>query len=232
MDSTGDALDIGNQLGAQTGYLDAYQGHGAVADPHGVMATWAAVKLHGVIVDNERGERFGDETIGYSEYARRAGPARRTCLADHRRADRRRMPAVLTDYQRLVEMRAIRWADDAPARATDRTRVTDREDARRYPQPPSATGPTTSGRTFASELRAPYGAIRVTGALFHTQGGLLVSPRAGVLRAGVEIPGLFAAGGAAAGMSGHGAAGYLAGNGLLAAVGLGYLAGRQGSAPV
>ncbi len=81
-------------------------------------------------------------------------------------------------------------------------------------------------------MRAPYGAIRVTGALFHTQGGLLVSPRAGVLRAGVEIPGLFAAGGAAAGMSGHGAAGYLAGNGLLAAVGLGYLAGRQGSAPV
>jgi fumarate reductase flavoprotein subunit len=61
---------------------------------------------------------------------------------------------------------------------------------------------------------------------------VLVGPRAGVLRDGAEVPGLFAAGGAAVGMSGHGASGYLAGNGLLAAVGLGYLAGRQTAAPV
>ena len=112
--STGDALDIGNQLGAQTGYLDAYQGHGAVADPHGVMATWAAV-MHGAIVVNERGERFGDETIGYSEYAALvlAQPGGHAWLIIDERIDgecRR-----FTDYQRLVEMRAIRWADDARA---------------------------------------------------------------------------------------------------------------------
>ena len=35
------------------------------------------------------------------------------------------------------------------------------------------------------------------------------------------------AGGAAIGISGHGAAGYRAGNGLLSALGLGYLAGRE-----
>ena len=74
---------------------------------------------------------------------------------------------------------------------------------------------------------APYGVVRITGALFHTQGGLLVNQRAAVLRHDQEIPGLFAAGGAAAGMSGHGAAGYMAGNGLLAAVGLGYIAGKE-----
>ena len=38
------------------------------------------------------------------------------------------------------------------------------------------------------------------------------------------IRGLYASGGAAAGVSGHGAAGYLAGNGLLPAFGLAYLA--------
>ena len=42
--------------------------------------------------------------------------------------------------------------------------------------------------------------------------------------AGEPIAGLYAAGGAAMGISGHGAAGYLAGNGLLSALGLAYLA--------
>jgi fumarate reductase flavoprotein subunit len=41
---------------------------------------------------------------------------------------------------------------------------------------------------------------------------------------------MFAAGGAAIGMSGHGASGYLAGNGLLAALGLGYIAGKHAAA--
>ena len=76
-------------------------------------------------------------------------------------------------------------------------------------------------------LEAPFGFVKVTGGLFHTQGGLMVSKDAAVLRGGVEVPGLYAAGGAAVGMSGHGASGYLAGNGLLSALGLGYLAGTD-----
>ena len=69
--------------------------------------------------------------------------------------------------------------------------------------------------------------VKVTGALFHTQGGLAVDNNARVLRKGRPISGLYAAGGAAVGMSGSGAGGYLAGNGLLAALGLGYLAGHH-----
>jgi fumarate reductase flavoprotein subunit len=41
---------------------------------------------------------------------------------------------------------------------------------------------------------------------------------------GEVIHGLYAAGGAAVGISGHGSDGYLAGNGLLAAFGFAYLA--------
>ncbi len=82
------------------------------------------------------------------------------------------------------------------------------------------------GRTvFEAPLAAPYAAVRVVPALFHTQGGLVVDEHARVLRpGGSPIPGLYASGGAAAGISGHGAAGYLAGNGLLPAFGLAYLA--------
>ena len=74
----------------------------------------------------------------------------------------------------------------------------------------------------------PYYGVKVTGALFHTQGGLSVDTQAKVLRKdNSALPNLFAAGGAAVGVSGKGVEGYLSGNGLLMAVSLGYLAGRS-----
>lgn len=74
-------------------------------------------------------------------------------------------------------------------------------------------------------LRPPYAGVRVQPALFHTQGGLRVDGQARVLdRSRRPIDGLYAAGGAAMGISGHGAAGYLAGNGLLTGFGLAVLA--------
>jgi fumarate reductase flavoprotein subunit len=70
-------------------------------------------------------------------------------------------------------------------------------------------------------------AVKVTGALFHTQGGLVIDAAARVQSAaGIALPNLFAAGGAACGVSGSGAEGYLSGNGLLTAVVLGRVAGR------
>ena len=75
--------------------------------------------------------------------------------------------------------------------------------------------------------RYGYYAVKVTGALFHTQGGLAVDSNGRVKRRdGTIFPNLFAAGGAAAGVSGSTAAGYLSGNGLLTATVLGRLAGR------
>jgi fumarate reductase flavoprotein subunit len=82
------------------------------------------------------------------------------------------------------------------------------------------------GRThFEAPLTPPYAAVKVVPALFHTQGGLVVDDYARVLTGQDEpIAGLYASGGAAASISGHGASGYLAGNGLLPALGLAYLA--------
>ena len=86
------------------------------------------------------------------------------------------------------------------------------------------------GRQFAPDQRCepPYHAVKVTGALFHTQGGLAIDATARVKRKdGVAFPNLFAAGGAAAGVSGPTAAGYLSGNGLLTATVLGRLTGIE-----
>jgi fumarate reductase flavoprotein subunit len=84
------------------------------------------------------------------------------------------------------------------------------------------------GRDFTSKpkLAAPYYGVKVTGALFHTQGGLVIDERGCVLDSrGVPLPNLFAGGGAACGLSGAHVWGYLSGNGLLSAVTVGRLAG-------
>ena len=46
--------------------MSAYQGHGSVATPHGILITWALM-IEGGIQVNERGERFANEHVGYSE---------------------------------------------------------------------------------------------------------------------------------------------------------------------
>jgi fumarate reductase flavoprotein subunit len=70
---------------------------------------------------------------------------------------------------------------------------------------------------------------RVTPGLFHTQGGLAIDTRGRVLKKdGTPIPNLYAGGGAAGGISGQtGAMGYASGNGLLTAIGLGYISGKD-----
>ena len=81
--------------------------------------------------------------------------------------------------------------------------------------------------TGRAPLAPPYKGVKVTGALFHTQGGLVVDDDARVVfEDGSKASNLFAAGGAAAGVSGGSASGYLSGNGLLTATVLGRIAGR------
>lgn len=84
------------------------------------------------------------------------------------------------------------------------------------------------GRRDCRRLEPPFHGVKVTGALFHTQGGLVVDAAARVLRTdGSPVANLYAGGGTAAGLSGHGPGGYFSGNGLLTALGYGMLAGRD-----
>ena len=78
---------------------------------------------------------------------------------------------------------------------------------------------------FKRRLAPPLYAIKVTGALFHTQGGLDIDAHCRVLREdGSPFVNLLAAGGAARGVSGNAVWGYLSGNGLLSAVAGGAIA--------
>ena len=226
--SRGDALRIGADVGADMAYLDAYQGHGSLAHPHAVVLTWATV-MHGAVLINALGRRFGDETEGYSEFGARtlAQPGGIAWMVYDARIHEAVQP--FADYRALQDAGAVRWCDDVDALAGVIGADSGELAATLRSARESAVGRADDvhGRVvWEAPLAPPYAAVKVTGALFHTQGGLRVDGNGRVLHTGgTPIAGLYAAGGAAAGISGHGAGGYLAGNGLLSALGLGYLAG-------
>jgi fumarate reductase flavoprotein subunit len=64
----GSAILWGQALGAGLADLGGYQGHGSWVTPQGALMTWA-VMMEGGVQLNARGERFHDETQGYSEAA-------------------------------------------------------------------------------------------------------------------------------------------------------------------
>ena len=62
----GDAVIWGEALGGEVQHMTAYQGHGSVATPHGILITWALMMDGGIQV-NSLGQRFSNEHHGYSE---------------------------------------------------------------------------------------------------------------------------------------------------------------------
>jgi len=222
----GEAISWGEALGARRRHLGAYQGHGNVAHPHGILITWATITEGGVQV-NTTGKRFWNEAQGYSEAAQAVlaqpdGVA--WTIFDARIAEIARQ---FEDFKNAEAQGAVITGDTVetlaakvglPADVLAKT-ITD------IP----AGGRDAFGRTWgAASLSAPFCAVKVTGALFHTQGGLEVDPTTAKVRRaeGGTFDNLYAAGGAACGVSGKGDSGYLSGNGLLAAVTLGFIAGR------
>jgi fumarate reductase flavoprotein subunit len=88
-------------------------------------------------------------------------------------------------------------------------------------------------KALTQPLAAPFYGAKVSGALAHTQGGLRIDLQARVLtEAGQIIPNLYAGGGTAAGISGNGCDGYMSGNGLLSALGLGLIAAEHAAAAI
>jgi flavocytochrome c len=225
----GDAVIWGEALGAQTEHLEAYQGHGSVAHPHGILISWA-VMMEGGFQVNSKGRRFSNEHSGYSEQARVVLAQPDGVAWDIFDARLNALGQEFEDYRQAQAHGAVYFADTAEALANmigvpAAIFAETLKDTRRYA---SQVTNDPFGRDFSTKplLEAPYYAIKITGSLFHTQGGLAVDGNARVKsKHGNTLPNLFAGGGAACGVSGPSDWGYLSGNGLLAAVTLGRLAG-------
>lgn len=226
----GEAILWGEQLGAVPAHLSGYQGHGSVAHPHGILVTWALMMEGGIQV-NINGRRFSNEHQGYSEQAVAvlAQPEKTAFnIFDARLCE---LGRKFEDFRNAEDSGAVITASSVAELANrigvDETALADTlQDCGALA---NSGAPDSFGRLFdpATLLAPPYSAVRVTGALFHTQGGLLVDEAARVKRSdGSAFQTLFACGGAACGVSGPDVSGYLSGNGLLTALALGHLAGK------
>ncbi|RPH43535.1 MAG: FAD-dependent oxidoreductase [Burkholderiales bacterium] len=231
----GSAISWGRLLGARLADLGGYQGHGSWAVPQGVLVTWALMTEGGVQV-NALGERFHDETEGYSEAAVRVLAQPGGIAWNVFDAPLLALARGFPDFRDAEAAGAVREASGVPALAAligcdaavlARTlaAAAPSADAPSVDAPDMAPAVRPQGRTFTRRLEPPFFAVKVTGALFHTQGGLDVDAHCRVLDAeGRPMPNLLAAGGAARGVSGNAVWGYLSGNGLLSAIAGGAIA--------
>ncbi len=228
----GDGILWGIELGAAVADMTAYQGLGTLADPQQVVVPHTLMIEGGFLV-NAEGRRFTHELANISGMCvpvleQPGGVAwvifdqlrHKSCL-EHS-----------VEQQQLVEVGAIKQADTwaeleslcqlpEGSLAGEQSHITEARNARLADR---------LGRDFTQlpTLEPPYCAVKVTGALFHTQGGLQVDATAAVVRAdGRRLPNLYAGGGAARGISGPEVTGYLPAMGLCMAITLGAIAGES-----
>ncbi|MEM5518290.1 FAD-dependent oxidoreductase [Henriciella sp. AS95] len=233
--SEGDAIILGEKLGAAVGDMGSYQGYAMLAEPGG-MTVPPNTLIEGGVILNTKGERFTDESediagmvLPLSEQPDGVGflifdqSIYRQCehIPEVRALKQAGLARQAPNMTRLAEMTGL------PASALQASLREIRQAARRGEED-------RLGRSWQGSHapRGGYYFIRVTGALYHTQGGLEIDDQARVLRSdGRPFTNLFAGGGSARSVSGPSSWGYLPAMGLTTAVTLGSIAG-QGAARI
>lgn len=220
----GDGIRLGAALGGALADMASYQGYAMLADPQGITVPPGVIVEGGVLL-NRRGERFVDETadIAGMVHPVLGQPEGIAWVVFDAVIEARN--AYTLEIRGLNDLAAIRHVADIAALAA----LTGASTTAIATTLAMLHGTDAYGRNWAGERapQPPFHAIRVCGGLYHTQGGLQIDSAARVLRAdGSALPNLFAAGGAARGVSGPSYWGYLPAMGLGSAVTTGWLAGR------
>jgi fumarate reductase flavoprotein subunit len=231
--ATGDGLRLGREVGGRLDRLGSCVVTPFLATPSQLVVSAPLVEL-GAILVNQAGRRFADETGATLALATavRAQPGRVAYLLfDDRIAAAARMLDPFFTHVVLPKTgrRGAGLEDLAKQFELDADGL--RTTVETFNGIVERGGDTFGRQRLRGTLEPPFHAIRVTGARWRTLGGLAVDDAARVLDAeGRPIPGLYAAGGAAAGLGGEGTEGAIAGTDALAALALARLAALDVSA--
>lgn len=232
--SHGAAIFLAEKLGAALGDMGSYQGYAMLSDPQGISVPPVLI-LEGGILVNRHGARFTDEMkdIAGMVHPMAEQPGGIGWLIYDSEIEQRCLH--VPEVAELTALNAAKTADSVPALAqaigADPENLVSAIAAANVAR--NNGGHDSVGRLWNAEHppKRPYRAMRVTGALYHTQGGVEIDARARVLRSdGSAFPNLFAGGGSARSVSGPSSWGYLPAMGLTTAVVLGRLAGMNAAA--
>ena len=225
----GDGIGWGKELGADTRDMGSYQALGSLAYPQMLVIPHTLLISGGLQVNNN-GERFQNELDDISgQTLNILKQPDGTCWIVY--DEKAHQDALrFEEYLSAVNLGVPKKAD-TPAALASKMKVPSENLVKTFHSSSNyynGLNIDPFGRDFKSGnvLEAPFYAIRVTGALFHTQGGLCIDQNASIVRPdNSRLPNLFAGGGAVRSVSGPGCQAYLPGMGLCTAVTLGRIAG-------
>ena len=222
--ATGEGILWAQELGAELQNMGAYQGHAF----HGVdnsQTLEQGVANNGGIIVNQEGNRFMSEYGGYSE------------LSPHVLAQTDHIAYLcFTDAQIEKSVKYAGWEEEGIvfkgataselATAIGADAATFEKTIAEY-QAAIEKGEDKFNRShLPSGFDGPYYAVKITGEIRHTQGGMSTDVAGHVVRPDKSlIKGLYAAGGCTEGFSSRGGAAYMSGNGLIQALVFGKIAG-------
>lgn len=213
--NTGDAVDWLVDLGADLRNMGACLRHGLMVAGHGTRLS-PALPFYGAVLLDSDGRRFVDEhSVGYSALAGivQARPGETAAMVWDEEALRRTRESEL--MRESIAAGAFRIYDDDAALAAA------------LHLSPGALADALAPHPGRRSLAPPYYHATVTHGVLTTQGGAAIDTSGRVLRGdGTPIPGLRAGGGVAVGLAGPDSAGYSSGNGLLSALGMGWIVGN------
>ncbi len=227
--ASGDAMTLGQRLGAAIADMGSYQGYGMLTDPQGISVPPGVIVEGGLMV-NLQGRRFVNEAedIAGVVHPVLAQPGGGAWVVFDAAIEQR--CAYIPETQQLMALNAAKSGDTIEALALAmgvEAAALGAALGEAHSAYASGTADRT-GRVWGQDAppSGPFRALKVRGAIYHTQGGLQVDHQARVVRAdGSLLPNLYAGGGSARGVSGPSFWGYLPAMGLCAATTLGRVAG-------
>ena len=224
--ATGEGIRWGAQLGAKLANMGAYQGYAFHTVDNNKSGEQGILNNGGIFV-NEQGRRFCNEYGGYSE------------ITPHVLAQTNHICyEIFTDIQAsqcgLFEgwkEAGIVFTGETPQELADAIGID--QDAfvktiEEYKAGIEKGEDKWNKCKLPENFDGPYYAVKNTGEIRHTQGGMATDVAAHVLKEdGTLIPGLYAAGGCTEGFSSGDGAAYMSGNGLLQCLIYGKIAGTN-----
>ena len=224
--ATGEGIKWGAQLGAKLANMGAYQGYAFHTVDNDKSGDQGVLNNGGIFV-NAEGKRFCNEYGGYSE------------LTPHVLAQTGNYCwCVFNDIQKDLSKSYETWEADgivykgetaeelAEAIGVDVDAFV--KTINIYKAGIEAGEYVFNRCRLPENFDGPYYAVKNTGEIRHTQGGMAIDIAAHVLKEdGTLIPGLYAGGGCSEGFSCGAGAGYMSGNGLLQALIFGKIAGKN-----